>query len=124
MYVISFFLAADASILIFNPSIYRKTLVYVNDSIGSAWSLLYGLLFSFCAIFILISILMSGLSIFYLLSAIPLACLALFFILMGTEAFKHLSNIWISLSNMQYRIAGIIFIALATIVCYVTTCVQ
>lgn len=124
MFIISFCLAADASILIFNPSIYRRSLAYINESIGPVWGILYGLLFSFCALFVLISIVYSGISILYILSGIPMACLALFFILSGTEQFNHLAYVWASLSDMRYRIAGVIFLILATIVCYITACVR
>jgi hypothetical protein len=91
---------------------------------GPVWGVLYGLLFSFCAIFILISIIYSGISFFHILSVIVLACIALFFIFSGTEKYSNFANIWISLSDMQYRISGIIFVVLATIVCYITACVR
>ncbi|MBN2589097.1 MAG: hypothetical protein JXA96_04490 [Sedimentisphaerales bacterium] len=124
MFIISFCLAADASILIFNPSLYRKSLDYINESMGPIWGVLYGLLFAFCAIFVLISIVFSGVSVFYILSAIAMACLALFFLMIGTEKYSHFASIWSSLSDIQYRIAGIIFVVLATIVCYITACLR
>ena len=124
MFVISFFLAADASILIFNPSIYRKSLEFLNDSIGPVWGVLYGLLFSFCTIFILISIIFSGISLLYILPAISMTCLSLFFIMTGTHKYNQFAHVWISLSNMQYRIAGIVFIVLATIVCYIAASIR
>ena len=42
MFIISFCLAADASILIVNPLLYRRSLEYVNESIGPVWGVLYG----------------------------------------------------------------------------------
>ena len=120
MYVISFCLAADGSILIFNPSFYRRSLNFINESMGPVWAVLYGLLFSFCAIFVLISVVFSEISIFYIVSAIIMGLIALFFIMIGTQKYSHFASIWTSLTNMQYRIAGIIFVLLAAIVCYIT----
>ncbi len=124
MFIISFCIAADASVLMFNPSLYRRTLDFINESIGTVWSVLYGILFAFCAIFVLISIVFSGITIFYIFSAIAMACIALFFIMAGTQKGSNLANIWISLSDIQYRIAGIAFIMLAAIVCYITACIR
>ncbi len=124
MFIISFCLAADASILIVNPSLYRRSLEYINESIGPVWGVLYGLLFSFCAVFVLISVVFSGISIFYILPAIAMAFIAMFFIMTGTQKYSHFANIWTSLSNMQFRIAGIVFVILATIVCYITAYIR
>ena len=122
--IISFCLAADASVLIVNPSLYRRSLEYINESIGNTWSLIYGLLFALCTNFILISIIFSGISMYYLLAAIVMAFPAIFFLMAGTQKYSYFINIWISLSNLQFRIAGIVFVILATIACYVSTCVQ
>ena len=119
MLIISFCLAADAAVLIINPSLYRRSIEYINESIGPIWGVLYLLLFSFCTIFVLISIFLSGVSIFYILPAIAMAGFALFFLMTETQKYSHFANIWTSLSDMQYRIAGIIFIILAVVVCYI-----
>ncbi len=124
MFVISFCLAADAAVLIINPALYRRSLEYINESVGPVWGVLYGMLFSFCAIFILISIVLSGVAIFYILPAIAMACFALFFLMTGTQKYSYFANIWISLSNLQYRIAGIIFTILAAVVCYITAYIR
>jgi hypothetical protein len=119
MFIISFCLIADASILIFEPSLYRKSLDFINETLGPVWGILYGLLFIFCASFIFISVIYSKVSILYTLAAIIMAGVGLFFLLSETQRFEHFTHIWTSLSDSQYRAAGIIFVILASIVCYV-----
>ena len=121
MYIIAFCLIADSSVLIFNPSLYRRSLDFVNQTLGHSWSVLYGLLFSFCSIFILISIVFSGISFLYIIAAAILALIGLFFLLSGTEKYQNLAKTWSTLSNLQYRLVGITFVILTAIVCYVTT---
>ena len=121
MFIISFCLIADASVLILNPSLYRKSLNYVNETIGPIWGALYGLLFLLCAVFILISVIFSGISFLYLFAAVIMAGIGAFFLLSETQKFKHFADIWSKLSDTQYRLTGIIFVILAGIVCYVTT---
>ena len=124
MFIISFCLAADASVLITNPSLYRKTLVFIHDSMGFVWSSLYSLLFSFCAIHVIVSIILSGMSILFILPALMMACLALYFFMIGTEKYGRFAVIWLSLSDIQYRIAGLLFVILAAIVCYITASIR
>ena len=124
MFIISFCLAADAAVLIISPQIYRRSLEYINESIGPVWGVLYGMLFSFCAIFVLISIVLSGVSIFYILPSIAMAFFALFFLMTGTQKYGHFADIWTSLSDIQYRIAGVIFIILAAVVCYIAAYIR
>jgi len=120
MFIIAFCLLADASLLILNPSLYRKSLEYVNETIGPIWSLLYGSLFLFCAFFIFLSIILSEISYFYIIAAIIMACIGLFFLLSNSQKYNYLAKIWSSLTNWQYRIVGIIFVILSVIVCYIT----
>ena len=123
MFIISFFLAADASVLIFNPSLYRKSLNYINETLGPVWGALYGLLFSFCAIFVFITVIYSGLSFLFIIASILMAAVSLFFLFCETQRFGNLAQIWTKLSDIQYRIAGIIFIIFATLVCYIAATV-
>ena len=123
MFIIAFCLMADASILILNPSIYRKSLNFINETLCTAWSILYGLLFTFCAIFVFITVIFSDVSVFYILAAILLSAIGLFFLLCGSEKYENLAVLWASFSNWQYRLAGLIFIILTAIVCYITVMV-
>ena len=120
MLIISFCLLADASILIFDPSLYRKSLDFINNTLGPVWGILYGLLFTFCAVFIFISVIYSKVSIFYISAAIIMAGIGLFFLLSETHRSGHFTHIWTSFSDRQYRIAGILFVILAALLCYVT----
>ena len=120
MFIIAFCLMADASILIFNPSLYRKSLEYVNDSLGPIWSILYGSLFLFCAFFIILSIILSGISYLYIIAVILMTGIGLFFLLSNTQKYNYFVKIWSSLTDIQYRIAGLVFIILSAIVCYIT----
>ncbi len=117
MYIISFCLMADAAILIFDPSLYRKSLGFVDETLGPVWGALYGLLFSFCTIFVFISVILSRVSLLFIFAGLIMACIGLFFLLSETRKFAYLSHIWASLSDLQYRFAGIIFFILAAIVC-------
>ena len=119
MFVISFFLAADASVLIFNPSLYRKSLNYINETLGPVWGALYGLLFSFCAIFVFITVIYSELTFLFIIASLLMAAAGLFFMLSETQRFGYLAQIWIKLSDIQYRIVGIFFVFFATLVCYI-----
>ena len=118
MFIISFCLLADASILIFNPSLYRKSLDFINETIGPVWNVFYGLLFLFCAIFIFVSIIFSRITFLFIPAGIIMAWAGLFFLLSETQSFGYLTNVWTSLSNKQYRLAGVLFVILAIIVCY------
>ena len=120
MFIISFCLIVDASFLIFKPSLYRRSLEFINETMGPVWSVLYGLLFMFCAVFVFISVIFSGVSIFYTIPAVIMACTGLFFLLSETHKFASFAHIWASFSDNQFRLAGIIFVILAGIVCYVT----
>jgi uncharacterized protein YjeT (DUF2065 family) len=124
MFIISFFLAADASVLIFNPSLYRKSLNYINETLGPIWGVLYGLLFSFCAIFVFISVIFSGLSVPFIIASLVMAAIGLFFLLCETQKFGYLAQIWIKLSDNQYRIAGVIFVVIASLVCYIAATIH
>jgi uncharacterized protein YjeT (DUF2065 family) len=124
MFIISFCLVADASLLIFDPALYRKSLNYVNETLGPVWGVLYGLLFTFCAVFVFISVIFSRVSFLYIFTALVMAGTGLFFLLSETQKFEHLSHIWVSLSDKQYRLAGIMFVILAAVVCYVTVMVR
>lgn len=119
MFIIAVCLIADALVLIFEPSLYRKSLVYINETIGTIWSSLYGFMFSICSTFIFISVIFSGISLFYILAASMLAVIGLFFLLSTTEKFHNLTGWWSSRSNRQYRAAGILFASLAGTVCYI-----
>ncbi len=123
MLIISFCLAADAFVLILNPALYKKSLVYVHEMLGPAWAVLYGLLFSFCAIFIFISIIFSGISFLYIIAGTAMAAIGVFFILSGMEKYSQLALAWSTLSSMRLRVAGILFLILAALVCYVTALV-
>jgi hypothetical protein len=115
---------ADAAILIFDPSLYRKSLGFVHETLGPAWSTLYGLLFAFCAIFVFISVIFSGISLLFIPGGIMMACTGLFFLLSETQRFSHFTYILSSLSDWQYRLAVIIFIILAAVVCFAATIVH
>ena len=119
MFIIAFCLITDALFLIFYPSLYRKSLVYVNEMLGPVWSSLYGFLFSICGIFVFISVVFSGLSVFYIFASLIMSVIGLFFLLSATEKFGHFAGWWSSRSNWSYRISGITFAVLAIMVCYI-----
>jgi len=119
IFIIAFCLITDALLLIFNPSLYRKSLIYVNETIGTIWSGLYGFMFSVCGTFIFISIIFSGISPFYILAASLITVIGIFFLLSMTEKYHNLTGWWSSRTNWQYRAAGILFSCLAGIVCYI-----
>ena len=119
MFIIAFCLIADALLLIFDPSLYRKSLIFVNETIGTIWSGLYGFMFSVCGVFIFISVIFSDISLFYILAASMLIVIGLFFLLSTTEKYHNLTGWWSSRTNWQYRAAGILFASLAGLVCYI-----
>ncbi|MEJ2647030.1 MAG: hypothetical protein P8016_01320 [Sedimentisphaerales bacterium] len=121
MFIISLCLIADASVLIFDPSLYRKSLDFIEETLGPVWTILYGLLFTFCSVFVLVSVFLSRVSFLYVPAAIIMAGIGLFFLLSETRRFGHFADLWASLSDRQYRIAGIIFIILSLLVCYITS---
>ena len=119
MFIIAFCLIADALLLVFDPSVYRKSLIYVNEMIGTIWSGLYGFMFSVCGVYIFISVVFSGISLFYILSSLMLSVIGLFFLLSTTEKFHGLTEWWSTRSNWQYRAAGFLFASLAGTVFYI-----
>lgn len=120
IFIIAFCLITDALLLILDPSLYRKSLVYINETIGTIWSGLYGFMFSVCGTFIFISVIFSGISLFYIFTALIMTAIGIFFLLSTTKKFHNLTGWWSLRSNLQYRAAGILFVSLAGIVCYIT----
>lgn len=124
MFIIAVCLIADALLLIFDPSLYRKSLIFVNETIGTIWSGLYGFMFFVCGTFIFISVIFSSISLFYIFAALVLSVIGLFFLLSTTEKYHNLTGWWSSRSNWQYRAAGILFASLSGIVCYIVLIIR
>lgn len=118
MFVIVFCLACmvflDALALLFDPSLYRRGMEFVENEVGPAWMVASGFAFLAPGAAWLVQSIALQTTLLSTLAGCVSVLIGLFFILGATERFAFLGQWWRSRSNGQYRLAGIAGILLAT----------
>ncbi len=105
----------DGLTLVFDPSLYRRGMAFVEDEIGPVWMLASGFAFLAPALAWLYRAMFSA------TPALPAAIgvislgIGVFFALAPTERFRSWGRWWRSRSNGQYRVAGLIAVVLAVL---------
>jgi len=111
--VISVILIADGVFLLFDPSFYRRSLVYIDEMLGPIWSWLYGLFFFVSALFLFLCVKYTNAAAISAGAGVILVLFGLFFILSCTERFGYFNKWWSTRPNWVYRLAGLAFIILS-----------
>jgi hypothetical protein len=102
----------DGLALLFDPSLYRKCMEYVEEEMGSAWMVANALAFVGPGATFLIQAVSSRAPILSALVGCLSVLIGVFFALASTVRFAYLGGWWRCRSNAHYQIAGIACIVL------------
>jgi len=97
----------DSFVLLFDPSLYRQCMEYVEEAMGSAWMVANAFVFLGPGVPLVIGAALSGGRMLSVLAGLGSVGIGVFFAMAASERFARLAAWWRSRPDSHFRVAGL-----------------